>query len=168
MTGKKMSQPSHIRASLYRHPHGLYYACDMQQGSIMNSARHFRRHSIVAAIAALGMTVAAWPAAAQHAQHPQVVYIASADSPPPPAGMQLVCVTASNDGAPTAKTCPVVQYQGVTTWPFSYADNRTSLALVSYDSSGKIIGTVEKRAPATPLTRNRATTHRRCCLSARR
>jgi hypothetical protein len=116
----------------------------MQQGSVMNSARHFRRHSIVAVIAALGITVTAWPAAAQHVQHPQVVYIASADSPPPPAGMQLVCVTLSNDGAPTAKTCPVVQYQGVTTWPFSYADNRTSLALVSYDSSGKVVGTVEK------------------------
>jgi hypothetical protein len=122
----------------------LQYASQMQQGSVMNSQRDFRRHSAVAAIAALGLTVAAWPAAAQHAQHPQVVYIASADSPPPPAGMQLVCVTASNDGAPTAKTCPVVQYQGVTTCPFRYADNRTSLALVSYDSAGKIIGTVEK------------------------
>jgi hypothetical protein len=116
----------------------------MQQGSVMNSTRHFRHHSIVAAIAALGLTVAAWPAAAQHMQHAQVVYIARADSPPPPAGMQLVCVTVSNDGAPTAKTCPVVQYQGVTTWPFSYADNRTSLALVSYDSSGNVIATVEK------------------------
>jgi hypothetical protein len=116
----------------------------MQQGSVMNSGRHFRRHSIAAAIAALGITAAAWPAAAQHLQHPQVVYIASADSPPTPAGMQLVCVTLSNDGAPTAKTCPVVRYQGITTWPFSYADNRTSLALVSYDSSGNVIGTVEK------------------------
>jgi hypothetical protein len=110
----------------------------------MYSARHFRRHSIVAAIAALGMIVVAWPATAQHAQHPQIVYIASADAPQPPAGLQLVCVSVPNDGAPTAKTCPVVQYQGITTWPFSYADNRTSLALVSYDSSGNVIGTIEK------------------------
>ena len=110
----------------------------------MTSRRYFRACSTVAAVAALGVAIAAWPAAAQHAVHPQVVYIATGDAPQPPAGMQLVCVSVSNDGAPSSKTCPVVQYQGITTWPFSYADNRMSLALVSYNSAGSVVATVEK------------------------
>jgi len=87
----------------------------MQQGSVINSERHFRRHSIVAAIAALGMTVGAWPAAAQQQVRPTVQFIAVGDHPPVPAGLQLACVTAPDNGAPTAKTCPVVTYQGITT-----------------------------------------------------
>jgi hypothetical protein len=116
----------------------------MQQGSAMNSARHFRRHSIVAAIAALGMTVAAWPAAAQQPPRPSVQFIAVGDHPPVPAGLQLVCVTVPDNGAPSSKTCPVVTYKGITTWAYSYTDNRTSLALVSYDSSNNVVANVEK------------------------
>jgi hypothetical protein len=101
-------------------------------------------YSMIAALAALGMAVAIWPAAAQHAAHPKVQYIAKSDAPPPPAGLQLVCVSIPNNGAAPSTTCPVIQYQGITTWAFSYLDNRVSMALVSYDGSNNVIRNVEK------------------------
>jgi hypothetical protein len=110
----------------------------------MNSARHFGRHSSVAAMAALAITVAAWPAAAQQPPHPSIQFIAIGDHPPVPAGLQVVCVTVPDNGAPSATTCPVVKYKGITTWAYSYADNRTSMALVSYDSANNVVANVEK------------------------
>ncbi len=114
----------------------------MKQGSVMNSARHFRRHSIAAAIAALGMTIAAWPAATQQAVA-TVQYVPATDSPPVPAGLKVTCLKVPGSGA-EATTCPIVKYQDVTTWAYSYIDNRVSLALVSYDRSNKVIANVEK------------------------
>lgn len=108
----------------------------------MNSRRYFRGHLIVAAIAALGMTVAAWPAAAQQV-HPRVEYVPATDSPPVPAGLKVTCLKVPSSGA-EATTCPVVKYQDITTWAYSYSDNRVSLALVSYDRSNNVIANVEK------------------------
>jgi hypothetical protein len=109
----------------------------------MKSRRHVRRSTIAAAVAALGLTAAAWPAAAQTAQ-PIVTYVLKTDAPPTPAGLQLVCVSVPNSGAPSSPTCPVVKYKDVTTWAFSYADNRVSMALVSYDNNNNVIANVEK------------------------
>ena len=39
---------------------------------------------------------------------------------------------------------PIVKYKGMTTWAYSYIDNRVSLALVTYDGSGKIVRNVEQ------------------------
>jgi len=59
-----------------------------------------------------------------------------------PADLQLACVSDAKT-LQASRTCPVIRYQGVTTWVFSYKDNRTSLAMVSYDGDGKVIRTME-------------------------
>ena len=105
--------------------------------------RHFRGHLLVAAIAALGMTLAAGPAAAQ-TTNAVVVYVPANSNPPVPAGLKVTCVKSSDSGAAPSTTCPVVKYQGITTWAYSYLDNRVSLALVSYDSANNVIANVEK------------------------
>jgi hypothetical protein len=53
-------------------------------------------------------------------------------------------VKSSDNGAAPSKTCPVVRYQGITTWAYSYIDNRYSMALVKYDGNNNVIGTIEK------------------------
>jgi len=73
-----------------------------------------------------------------------VNYVLKTEAPPTPAGLQLVCVSVPNEGAPASTTCPVVKYKDVTTWVFSYADNRVSMALVSYDGNNNVIANVEK------------------------
>jgi len=37
-----------------------------------------------------------------------------------------------------------VKYQGITTWAYSFTDNRVSMALVSYDAQNKVMGNVTK------------------------
>ena len=63
-------------------------------------------------------------------------------APDVPSGLQIACVT---DGKTlqASRTCPVIRYQGSTTWVYSFKDNRTSLAVVSYDGDGKVIRNVE-------------------------
>ena len=39
-------------------------------------------------------------------------------------------------------TCPVVQYMGITTWAYSFIDNRVSMALVSYDAHNNVVRNV--------------------------
>jgi hypothetical protein len=107
----------------------------------MTSRRQIRTHLLAAAIAALGMTVAVWPAAAQNVA--RVSYVPASSHPAMPPGLQQVCVRASNNGAPPSKTCPIVKYQGITTWAYSYIDNRLSLALVSYDADNNVIRNTE-------------------------
>ena len=109
----------------------------------MNSGCHFRGHLLVAAVAALGLSVAASQATADNV-YPIVEYVPANSNPPVPAGLKVTCVATSNSGAAPSQTCPVVKYQGVTTWAYSYLDNRVSLALVSYDSSNNVIANVEK------------------------
>ena len=101
--------------------------------------------SVFVSVAALGLAAIS-PATAQTPLHaPQVQFIPKGQAPQPPQGLQLGCVKISNNGAPTSDTCPVVKFQGVTTWIYSYNDNRMSFALVSYDESGKLLRTVEKQ-----------------------
>jgi hypothetical protein len=96
-------------------------------------------------IAALGWLALA-PAHAQDTKNaPQVVFLPPSSHPPMPAGLQLACISQSGSGAPTSNTCPVVKYQGITTWAYSYSDNRVSFALVSYDAGNSIVRNVEKR-----------------------
>lgn len=65
----------------------------------------------------------------------------AASAPDVPSELQVACVNSKTQQA--SKTCPVIRYQGITTWVFSYKDNRTSLAVVSYDGDGKVIRNVE-------------------------
>jgi len=80
-----------------------------------------------------------------YAQSNAIVEFVPANSHPPmPAGLQLACIREAGSGAPPSDTCPVVKYQSITTWAFSYADNRVSFALVSYDERGQIVRNIEK------------------------
>jgi len=36
-------------------------------------------------------------------------------------------------------TCPVVKYKGLTTWAYSFVDNRMSFALVTYDANNNVV-----------------------------
>src|ERR1700749_1721585 len=66
--------------------------------------------------------------------------------PPPnvPADMNVTCAN-KPDFTEMARKCPVIRYQGMTTWVFSYKDNRFSMALVPYDASNKIVRNVEHK-----------------------
>jgi hypothetical protein len=103
---------------------------------------HLRAHIALAA-AAVGLAIAA-PAAAQNRQNEaRIAYVPINSHPAVPAGLQVVCTTNPFSGA-MSKTCPVVKYQGITTWAYSYADNRTALALVSYDGRNNVVRNVTK------------------------
>jgi hypothetical protein len=75
---------------------------------------------------------------------PQIEYIAAVSHPPMPAGLQLVCTPQSNQGAAAAPTCAVVKYQGISTWAYSFLDNRGAFALVSYDANNNVVRNAEK------------------------
>jgi hypothetical protein len=108
----------------------------------MHLLHGFRDHLIVAVFAALGVTVAACPATAQSA-NAEVRYVPANSNPPVPAGLKVTCLQNPDSGA-ASKTCPVITYKGIKTWAYSYMDNRVSMALVSYDSSNKVVANVEK------------------------
>jgi hypothetical protein len=94
--------------------------------------------------AAIGL-LAISPLAAQiHLDHARVDYLAQNSHPPIPAGMQLVCLQIPGTGAASSQTCPVVLYQGVTTWVYSFLDNRMAIALVSYDANNNVVRNVQK------------------------
>jgi hypothetical protein len=105
-----------------------------------------RRTIFTGLLPVAALTLCAIPAA--HAQDPRnvptVEFIAANSHPAVPPGLQLMCMPVSGNGAPNSETCPVVKYHGVSTWAFSYADNRDSLALVTYDADNKIVRNVEK------------------------
>jgi len=65
-------------------------------------------------------------------------------APTPPSGMKVTCMVGPNSPTPdgSSTTCPVVTYNGVTFWPFSYIDNRESLGLVGY-KSGQVVSQQE-------------------------
>lgn len=94
----------------------------------------------VLAVAAMGLFFAA-PAQAQQPQYAAVLFVPTNSNPPLPPGMKVTCLKEPNSGA-SSDTCPVVVYQGITTWAFSYLDNRVSMALVSYDEHNKMVRNV--------------------------
>jgi hypothetical protein len=81
------------------------------------------------------------PAAA--AETPQIAAVPSASHPPIPNGLKVTCLANPNGTAPSP-TCPVVKYQGITTWAYSYIDNRYSMALVGYDETNHVVSNEEK------------------------
>ena len=72
---------------------------------------------------------------------PQVVTVASNSNPPVPAGLKVTCMVNGTSLNPSP-TCPVVKYMGITTWAYSFIDNRVSLALVSYDTHNNVVRNV--------------------------
>jgi hypothetical protein len=100
------------------------------------------KHRILAAAFALAAIVAA-PAAHAQSADAVIANVPATSSPTPPAGLKVTCLIGP-DSLQSAKTCPVVKYQGLTTWAYSYIDNRVSLALVTYDGTGKIVRNTEQ------------------------
>jgi tetratricopeptide (TPR) repeat protein len=73
----------------------------------------------------------------------QIVNVPANSSPPVPAGLKVTCMPDAKSLTPL-KTCPVIKYRGITTWVYSFVDNRVSFALVSYDAKHKIVRNVTK------------------------
>lgn len=101
--------------------------------------------------------VVAWiavPASAQSAHHPPsalpaaaerpvVVQVPVADHPPVPPWLKVACMVGP-DVITASPTCPVIRYKGITTWAFSFVDNRVAFAFVSYDAQNRIVDLVTK------------------------
>ena len=59
----------------------------------------------------------------------------------------MACFTGPNSPAPAggpSDTCPVIQWGGLTYWPYSYVDDRVFMGIVAYDSSGNLVQQTEK------------------------
>jgi len=98
---------------------------------------------IAAAVAATGLLIAS-PAGAQNRQNEaRIAYVPINSHPPMPAGLKVVCAT-NPFSVTMSKTCPVVKYQGITTWAYSFIDNSPALALVSYDAKNKVVRNVTR------------------------
>jgi hypothetical protein len=70
--------------------------------------------------------------------NPVVVAVPAGSSPPVPAGLKVTCMDGANVFTSNG-TCPVVKYKGLTTWAFSFVDNRMSFALVTYDANNNVV-----------------------------
>nr|WP_295111798.1 hypothetical protein [uncultured Caulobacter sp.] len=86
--------------------------------------------------------IALGAASAALAQAPQIATVPANSNPPVPAGLKVTCTPNPNTGAPSP-TCPIIQYNGVTTWAYSFIDNRVSYGIVSYDAGGNVLRNVE-------------------------
>lgn len=72
---------------------------------------------------------------------PLVVAVAANSNPPVPAGLKVTCMPSGTTLSPSP-TCPVVKYKGITTWAYSFIDNRVSMAFVSYDAQNNVVRNV--------------------------
>lgn len=89
----------------------------------------------IALIAALSASSAAL------AQATPRIALAPANKPPAiPEGLKVTCDKSA--GGPESSTCPVIKYDGYTTWAFSFLDNRNAYGIVTYDASGTVVRNV--------------------------
>jgi hypothetical protein len=108
------------------------------------------RLSGLLAAAAIGLLLVP-PAAAQgpkgapdRKNNARVVFVPAKSAPPVPGGMKVTCLKGPNV-LQSSKTCPVVKYRGITTWAYSFINNQTAMALVSYDAQNKVVRNVTKQ-----------------------
>jgi len=92
-------------------------------------------------LAAMLVALAVTPALAQ--ERPTVEHVPR-QPPSLPAGLIVSCLQ-SPEYMRQAERCPVIRYQGMTTWMFSYQDNRMSMALVTYGPGNRIVRNVEHK-----------------------
>ena len=106
----------------------------------MTFSTNFHSTAIVLAVG-----IAALLCAPAHAAptRPRVAYLPIDSHPPVPAGLKVACMPGPNV-LTMSKTCPVVQYRGNSTWPYSFIDNRVSMALVTYDAQNNVVANVTK------------------------
>jgi len=105
-----------------------------------------KKHACILGIDLAAMSTALMLAGPLQAapEHPTIAYVPRSSPPPVPADMNVTCANAPNFTALATK-CPIIRYQGMTTWVFSYKDNRWSMALVTYDQNNKIVRNVEHK-----------------------
>lgn len=101
------------------------------------------RWSVVLAAAAIGLVLVAPASALRRKDAAIIAYVPTNSNPPIPSGLKVTCLTGPDNLKPS-KTCPVVKYQGITTWAYSFIDNRVSLALVSYDAHNNVVRNVTR------------------------
>jgi hypothetical protein len=101
------------------------------------------RLSGLLAVAAISLLLVPPAAAQDKPARARIQYVPVNSNPPVPAGLKVTCLKGPDD-LTSSKTCPVVKYQGITTWAYSFIDNRVSMALVSYDAQNKVVGNVTK------------------------
>jgi hypothetical protein len=102
-----------------------------------------RYGSVGTLIASSILSVVALSAAAAAAEKPVITHIRVGQHPPIPAGLKVACMP-SPTILTSSKTCPVVKFHGITTWAYSFIDNRVSMALVSYDANNNVVGNITK------------------------
>jgi hypothetical protein len=103
---------------------------------------HLRLSSLLV-VAAVGLLLVPAATAQVDTPVPKITYLPVNSSPSVPEGLKVTCMQGPNV-LTTSQTCPVVQYQGITTWVYSFIDNRVSVALVSYDAQNKVVRNVTK------------------------
>ena len=69
---------------------------------------------------------------------PDIEFRNPAEAPPPPAGLEVRCLTLNGDTGP----CPVVVYGDFTVWPYIFTRSPDASALVTYDSNNNVVMTV--------------------------
>jgi hypothetical protein len=100
--------------------------------------------SVLAAVGAVAVLGAAGFAQAQAVPNtPQIKFDPMAEHPPIPAGLNASCTKAPDSGYQASTTCPVIYYGTAKTWIYSYNDNRSSFALVTYGANGAVLRNVE-------------------------
>jgi hypothetical protein len=77
---------------------------------------------------------------------PVVGSLPARSHPAIPSGMKVACFTGPSSPEPDgpSENCPVVQWGGLTFWPYSYVDNRIGMGIVAYDSAGSVVQEVQK------------------------
>lgn len=78
------------------------------------------------------------PVASWAQSTPTIIQIPATGAPPPPAGMKVTCLVGP-DSLQSSPTCPVIQYQGLYTWAFSFIDNRVSYGIATFDGQANLI-----------------------------
>lgn len=68
-------------------------------------------------------------------QSPVVMDVASTTAPARPAELKVACMQNATTLTPST-TCPVLYWGGYRYWMYSYIDNRSTMAIVAYDSAG--------------------------------
>jgi hypothetical protein len=89
-------------------------------------------------IGAAALYAAVAPVASWAQSTPTIIQIPATGAPPPPAGMKVTCLLGP-DSLQSSPTCPVIQYQGLYTWAFSFIDNRVSYGIVTFDGQANLI-----------------------------
>jgi hypothetical protein len=57
---------------------------------------------------------------------------------------KVTCLASIEDPPLSSDTCPIVVFNGITYWAFSYFDNRVAMNIVGYDEAGNIVQQTNK------------------------